>query len=792
MRKENNRIIAGNRRFTCLAEGLVRMEFSPTGTFEERRSVGAYEQQHPIPFTSATDEEGVVTLTTGKMRITSKENDRDFFPKNLEVSWTRNNRPERWYPGLRDHMNLGGTVASLDIVSRDAALAGSHAADMESPDAKANTWLWEEFAIYDADFYRTENAWDVQTALNRITPDYHRRARYHKRTYMAKAVNQTLDQHRYCPGILSESGYFLLNDSTSAVLDEDDFPVERNTAGTRDWYFFCYNNDYRRALRDYTLLAGKAPLPSKNVFGIFFSRWPCYNEAEAKDIVARFEKEGIPLSVLVLDMEWHQHKVKGWCNWDWDSKMFSDPKAFIAWAHEKGIEITLNVHPQRVFSNDSHFDEYGTQAGTAHLACPETHVDPQPGEEDITQIPVNMCNKREADAFMNVCHTDDVKKGMDFWWVDGASGEINGTRAQLVTNKVYYENVQTDEKRGMLLSRYGGLGSHRYGVFFTGDTYVQWEVLGYECEFNIRAGHIGVAYISHDIGGFMCDPTPLIDPVLFIRWLQFGVFNPVIRLHSAPNAGSRQPWDYGKENMNIARKWLTFRNSITPYIYTAARACYETGTPIVRGLFFDNPEDEKAYRYDEFFFGDDMLVAPVVTNDSMREVYFPKGTWYSYATGAVIHGPVTQTVDVPLADVPLYVKGGSILVRDGREAPTVSAHVRDLLLEVFPGASGRGELYEDDGKSRAYEKDGFAKTAFTLVDSGMTITLSTEGTKGIAQGEDRNVTVAYVLPSAPKAVTLDGNALAAAAITYDAKTRRATVALGRIPAGNAFSVIVQR
>ncbi len=172
----------------------------------------------------------------------------------------------------------------------------------------------------------------------------------------------------------------------------------------------------------------------------------------------------------------------------------------------------------------------------------------QTGDNDkvISMIDVNLGDKREAQAFLQVCHTEIVKQGMDFWWNDGCKGTLNGAINQLVCNKLCFEEVQQAEHRGMLLARYGGLGSHRYGVTFTGDTLSCWEVLATQCEYNIRAGHLGVAYVSHDIGGFFTPVAmPMLDPALFLRWVQFGVFNPVFRFHSAPGCGSRKPWDYG-------------------------------------------------------------------------------------------------------------------------------------------------------------------------------------------------------------------------------------------------------
>ncbi|MDK1031712.1 MAG: glycoside hydrolase family 31 protein, partial [Planctomycetia bacterium] len=347
-------------------------------------------------------------------------------------------------------------------------------------------------------------------------------------------------------------------------------------------------------------------------------------------------------------------------------------------------------------------------------------------------------------------------------------------------------------KRGMLLSRYGGLGSHRYGVYFTGDTSCQWEVLRKQCEFNIRAGHVGISYITHDIGGLYHLPAPLLEPNMYIRWLQFGVFNPVLRFHSFPGAGSRLPWDYGEENRTIGIRWLKFRNSLMPYIYTAARRHYETGTPIVRGLFFEHPRDAESRRFDIFFFGNDLVVAPVLADDEHREVYLPKGTWYDYTTGEKVRGGARFTVFPTLADVPMYAKAGSIIVRqDDSMVPAVS-HVDDLILDVFHGAGGAAELYEDDGTSSEYKKAGFGRTAFTLKDTAKALTLTGEALKGKAFGPSRRITVNVVLDSAPKSALLNGAKLSARRVSYDADTRRCTLQLGRVSVKKAWRLTVRK
>lgn len=720
------------------------MEFAPDGRFEDRRSLVAHEQQRPQPFAKVSRKAGEVRLETGALTVISRENDRAFFRGNLEVRWVSDGLLQYWRPGDRDHRNLGGTVRSLDRFGDQLAIAGVHVADTEPPDAKASEWLaWLQC---EDDPWYYEQSPEKRPGLN---GDFLGSVRHGLHNLLARTWNWTVDHLKYSPGVLSRSGYFLLNDSTSPVMDEADFPVERNRPGCEDWYFFGYGTEYRTALADFIRLTGRAPLPTRNTFGLIFSRWPAYDEAEARRIVQEFADHGVPLSTLVVDMEWHK---EGWGHWDWDPARYPDPAAFFEWCHARGLAVTLNDHPLDVRSDDSHFKAYLKAAGTARRVRRAAY-----NGKSVDMVDVNICDKREARAFLEVCHAPIVRQGLDFWWNDGCRGRLNGAINQLVCSKLCFEEVAAKDRRGMLLARYGGLGSHRYGVFFTGDTLSCWEVLAMQCEFNIRAGHLGLAYISHDMGGFFtAGQTRLLDQNLFLRWIQFGVFNPVFRFHSAPGSGSRKPWDYGEYAEKIAARWLRLRNSLVPYVYTAAREHHDTGVPIVRGLFLDRPNDESAYRFDEFLFGPSLLVAPILAADSYRDVYLPAGRWYRFETCDRIEGGRVLTERSGPGGIPVYVPAGSIVVRQDPDSPPGCGHVGDLLLDVYPGKDAEAELYEDDGRSPDYLKGAACRTRFVLAGEKGRLTLSGRPPEGRPLGERRRVTVHLSLPAAPKKVVLDG------------------------------------
>jgi len=780
-------IISGKRRFTCLTPRLVRIEFSPTGVFEDRRSIVAFTRPDPVPFESVDEQDGKLTLRVGGITVISTENDRDFFPSNLRIDFKMGDRTQTWRFGDRDYRNLGGAVRSLDYYGRDSLLNGVHPASNSSPD----DFFHVDAELFDtAQVYMQDGHFDWQMEIMR--QGLHGMLRYSPHMVYNRYINMVGDLTRYQPGLLSRNGYFLLNDSTGAVLNDSGSPIERDTPGTRDLYFFAYGTDYKSALADYRLLSGAIPLPAKNIFGILFSRWPAFNEPEAHAIVDRFEQENIPLSTLILDLEWH---VPDWSHWDWNPETYPQPESFLQWAHSKNLLVALNVHPQNIFSTDSHFEPFVKASGAENKVKsiwenPVIAMTVKSGADRM--VSPELANPVEARALKELCCDPIIGQGVDYWWLDGASAQLNGVDSQLVSSKVFYETTATGNLRGMVQARYGGLGSHRYGMLFTGDTNSQWEVLQSECEFNIRAGQVGMAYVSHDIGGFSHSEAPIIDSDLYIRWLQFGVFNPVLRFHSAPGSGSRQPWDYGEKNLETAKRWLKLRHSLMPYIYAAARQAYETGLPLVRGLYLDHPDSEAFYRFDEYLFGDSLLVAPILTPSNHRTVTLPDGKWYDFETGKLLDGGRDCNVFAGLEQVPVYVKAGAILPRQGETVHPAQAFISDLLLDVYPGADGEATLYEDDCRTRAYEQNEFGRTRFTVREADGAITVSGAATEGKCFGEARKIQVRVAVATSPAKVTYNGVELTEEKISFDSTSQRATFDLGMFPVNQGWELVITK
>ena len=777
----SNDIVLKNRRFRCLSPSLVRLEFALEADFEDRRSIVAYEEQDPVAFSDESRDGEWDVLDTGAVQIRTRQNHRPFDRTNLEIRWTDGRLMQCWRPGDRDHQNLGGTLRSLDRYGgASAELDGVHEAGMEAPDPRATTWpAWiqcEEAPLYRELHPNPPDNLDKGSWLRLAAADHN------DGRIMERFFNRYKEARKFCPGVLSRSGYYFLNDSNSAVMDEDDFPIERDRPGCQDWYFFAYGDDYKQALGDFRTLAGPAPLPPHHSLGIMFSRWPAFSKEEIEELHDGFEQNGYPLSVLIMDMEWHEF---GWGHWDFNTDLIPDPDEFFEWCHDHELAVAFNDHPLDVRSDDSHFDEYLEQADTHDKIHDITYGDLNGEPQTLPAVPVDITSKRENTAFREVCHQHILDAGLDFWWNDGSRGKMSHTCGQLVANKSFYEEVEDEGRRGMLLARYGGLGSHRYGGFFTGDTASCYEVLRLQCEFNVRASHVGLNYVSHDIGGFMTGggKTERIDPQLYCRWLQFGVFNPVLRFHCAPNAGSRRPWDYDDDCGGACRHWLRVRHSLLPYLNTANHTCYETGIPVVRGMFIEEPGREDAYRYDQFYFGPDMLVAPVLSKKNRRSVYLPDGRWWEFESDRWHHGNATITRDVPVEHIPVYVRAGSILPRQNPDDNVHAAHIDPLILDVYGGADGEAELREDDGQSPAYKDGDYRNTHFGLEDGEDKLRLTIHPAEGQNFGDKRDIRVRFHVDFRPASVMWDGEEL-----DWDG----GGISLADVPVGESCTVTVRK
>ncbi|MBV8205500.1 MAG: DUF5110 domain-containing protein [Acidobacteria bacterium] len=526
------------------------------------------------------------------------------------------------------------------------------------------------------------------------------------------------------PGLLSRDGWVLLDDSDSPLYDRSPWPwvLARPARARQDWYFFAYGHEYKKELYDLTQVAGKIPLPPLFTFGAWWSRYWAYTDQEFEELVERFREHDVPLDVMVVDMDWHKtfglrwsmqrndasgHRM-GWSGYTWDDAYFPDPPGFLRWMHQHGLKVPLNLHPASGIQPwEEHYPEMARAMG----------IDPASQQ----YVPFHITDKKFSENYLRLMHDPLEKQGVDFWWLDWqqeSETDVPGLNPVFWLNYVHFTDMEKRGKRPLIFHRWGGLGNHRYQIGFSGDTASVWESLAYQPYFTATAANVLYGYWSHDIGGHI---PGVVSPELFTRWVQFGVFSPILRTHTTKNPESeRRIWAYPVEYAEAMRDAYALRYALIPYIYTAGRQSFDTGVAICRPMYYDNPEAPEAYEVrDEYMFGDDLLVAPVTAPadpDSQlasREVWLPPGTWVEWTSGAILHGPATLERKFALNEWPVYARAGSIIPMQPKMSHTDEKPVDPLILTVFPGGQGTARVYADAGNTLGYKTGEFSWTRVT-------------------------------------------------------------------------------
>ncbi len=495
------------------------------------------------------------------------------------------------------------------------------------------------------------------------------------------------------PGVVSRNGFAVMDDSRSLVFPEDGWVAPRD--GSRiDLYFFGFGHDYPAALAAFFQVSGQPPVLPRFALGNWWSRYHAYTADEYLRLMDRFSSSGIPLSVAVLDMDWHHVDVdpaygSGWTGYSWNTDLFPDPPAFLAELHQRGLQVTLNVHPAdgiRPFE-----DAYPDMVSA---------LDRQPGDT----ISFDITDRNFLEAYFHVLHRGLEEQGVDFWWLDWQSGpysRIAGIDPLWMLNHFHFLDSGRDGRRPLTFSRYAGPGSHRYPVGFSGDTHVTWESLAFQPYFTATASNIGYGWWSHDVGGHMFGYK---DDELTARWVQLGVFSPILRLHSTASPFStKEPWTFDAATERVMTEQLRLRHRLLPYLHTMNHRAH-SGQPLVRPLYWLYPEAPEAYEVsNEFLFGDSLLVAPITsprdpaTRLGSVTAWLPDGEWVDIFTDLRYTGGRLLALHRDAASIPVLAPAGTVLPLDAAPVPgNGTANPQALEVLVVAGADGQFEMIEDD------------------------------------------------------------------------------------------------
>ncbi|EGY16196.1 hypothetical protein VD0002_g2534 [Verticillium dahliae] len=585
-------ITGSNYRFTVIKPSVLRYEWSPDGTFEDRASTFAINRKFDKPDYSVKETEDLLEIVTPSLHLSYDK--KRFSPNGFLVTFI--NKATLWgsewrYGGEHDGGNLGGTARTLD------------------------------------------------------------------------GVNGRCDMG---DGILSRSGFANLDDSESMLFDGEGFVAPRKSGDRIDGYLFSYGQDYKGAMRDYHDISGKQPLVPRWALGNWWSRYHAYNDKEYLDLMDKFQDQKIPLSTAVIDMDWHlvheeQVTHTGWTGYTWNKSLFPDHVAFCKDLHERHLKITLNDHPH---------------AGVHHFEDLYEKVAKAMGYDTSDNAPIlfTPTDPNFMHAFLNVLHRSLEEDGCDFWWIDWQQGpysRIPGLDPLWLLNHFQYldDSIQRNGSGAIIFSRYGGPGSHRYPVGFSGDSISTWESLAFQPEFTATASNVGYGWWSHDIGGHVAGSR---DDELATRWTQYGVFSPIMRLHSSNSEWmGKEPWGYRDEYAAILRHFMRLRHRLVPYIYTMNVNAAASDEPLVQPLYWSHPGRGIAYDLrNQYTFGSSLVVRPVTgrrdtrTNLASEKVWVPPGRHVDIFNGYVYDGDREINMYRPLQSFPALAREGAIIPLD--------------------------------------------------------------------------------------------------------------------------------
>ncbi|MDI5965494.1 ricin-type beta-trefoil lectin domain protein [Streptantibioticus silvisoli] len=600
------------------------------------------------------------------------------------------------------------------------------------------------------------------------------------------------------PGVLDRDGWYLLDDTRTALLSASHTVTDRPSHGTQpyqDGYLFGYGQDYRQALTDLNALTGATDLLPESAYGVWYSRYYAYSTSDYENtLLPQFRSNETPIDWLVVDTDWKSPSQ--WNGWNWNPALFPDPQAFLDWTKQQGLSVAMNIHPT-IAGNDPRFAAADSQAGGA--------LTPQgDGNYDF-----DWSDPAQLSAYLAL-HQPFEQQGVRAWWLDYCSGCGASTASDPhvapdnLINQAYADEAAARGLRGFSFARIGGseqggddssyaLGpwsERRDTLQFTGDTPADWDMLAQEVRFTADEAAAGLSAVSDDIGSFHGDH--LADD-MYDRWVQFGTFQPVDRLHS--DHGDRLPWNYTGTAETSAETFLRLREALVPYTYTLAQQAHATGVPIVRPLYLDYPADDAAYTATgEYLYGDDVLVAPITTPDDAdgngsASVWVPPGTWTDYFTGQAYTGPQTVTITDPLSRMPVLIKAGGIMpTRTDYTDNANAAPLTRLTVNVTAGADGTFSLYQDAGEGTGYTAGQSSTAPLTWNDASRTLTVGAQSGGWSGAPTARAYTLRLSNAAAPTAVSVDGVQLPETAWSWNADRRTVTVTTAQLPLDAAHTV----
>jgi alpha-glucosidase len=555
-------------------------------------------------------------------------------------------------------------------------------------------------------------------------------------------------------------------------------------------YYYFTGPTPERVLSTFTELVGKMPLPPRWSLGYQQCRWSYSPESRVRTLAATFREKKIPCDVIYLDIDY----MEGYRIFTWSKNNFPAPQKMITDLAKEGFKFVVIIDPgikldssyqaYRTGTREDIFLKYPDGKPFVGKVWPGDCVFPDfsnPAARLWWGNNFRILTDAGIRGFWNDMNEPSVFDGpgktvpLDVVHYDRGAytpHARNHNTYGLLMTKATYEGIRTlrPNERPFVLTRASYAGGQRYAAAWTGDNESRWDNLEMALAMSLGAGISGQPFIGSDIGGFIGTPSG----ELFARWLELGVFTPLMRAHSVINSPDKEPWAFGAKFEQVNRETINLRYKFLPYIYSVMEEASRTGLPAMRPMFFSYPDDPSmTWNADEFMFGDQLLVAPVLwPGDTAREVSLPKGEWYEYWSNQKIEGGKQIRVSAPVDRLPIFVKAGATI------------HTQDLLqfsdqnpsnpvaLTVYPAALSSSSSYEDDGTSFAYENGVYSRREFVQRADAGGISFTISKSQGSFVPPPRSLAIRFVdMQARPSRVSLNEKELNGSEWSYDSTSR---------------------
>lgn len=723
----------GYLQLILLAPDLVRVRFSPSGTFSPRRSWAVTQDDvswSAIPYDFKHEEEDI-EVDTGKIKIKIEQETGKI------AFFDREDRPfaQDTEQGIGWRQN---TIACWKRIEANEHFYG----------------FGERTGLLDKLGHRLTN-WTTDSLDYDVLTDE-----------MYQAIP-------FFMALRPQVGYGIFFNTTfwsRFDIGADQAGVWRMEAQSHELdYYVIYGPEPAAILATYTRLTGRMPLPPQWAIGYHQCRWSYRSEAEVRQLAAEFRQRRIPCDVIHLDIDY----MNGFRVFTWNGARFPNPAQLLGDLNQNGFKVVTIVDPGVKFEPDTDYAvlETGLQKNyfVRHsdgqvfhgYVWPDRAVFPDFMRSEVRQW-WGQCQRALTDAGvagiwndMNEPALNDRPFGDPGVKIplplDAPQGAPEEETTHAETHNLYgmmmaraaaegLEQLRPTQ-RSFVLTRSGYAGIQRWSSVWTGDNHSRWEYLEMSLPMLCNLGLSGVAFVGADIGGFAGNSTA----ELFARWMQVGLLYPLMRAHSIINSMQHEPWVFGERVEQICRKYIELRYQLLPYLYSLFWQATTTGAPILRPLLYHFPNDPQTTQlFDQVMLGPSLMAAPILRPGvEYRSVYLPEGTWFDWWTGEQLAGKTHILAHAPLEHLPLYVKAGAVIPLAPVMQYVQEVPLDQLRVKIWPG-TGEWTLYEDDGTSFEYKTGAWATTLYQVQMADNTTIVDIHPRTGQWQPHPRTVTVEVI------------------------------------------------